>query len=81
MGPVNKMEFYVNQFNRILHNEDQDVPNDDLKNLLSDLNAEWIYSKDKYAKIDIELFPGNTLIQKFELFLAHYSSKDYVESS
>jgi hypothetical protein len=78
VGPVNKMEFYLNQFNSSV--EDDAVVNSDLKNLLCDLNAEWIYSKDKYVQVDIEFFPGNTLVQKFELFLAYYSTKDYVES-
>jgi mediator of RNA polymerase II transcription subunit 17 len=83
VGPVNRMEFYVNQFNNSTETEainkvlDSD---ENLKNLLGDLNAEWIYIKDNYTKVDIDTYPGFTAIQKFELFLAHYSNKDFIDS-
>ena len=78
------MELYVNQFN----SSSDDVAiskvlerDANLKNILGDLNAEWIYNKDNYSQIDVESYPGNTLIEKFELFLAHYSNKNFVDSS
>jgi len=74
------MELYVNQFNRS-EAPFTDANSVNLKNLLSDINAEWIFSKDKYAQIEIDSFPGYTLVQKFELFLAHYSTKDCVETN
>ena len=85
MGPVNKIELYVIQFNNSV-NESEAVSNalntnPNLKSLLGDLNAEWIYIKDNYIKIDILSYPGFTNIQKFELFLAHYSSVDFIEAS
>ena len=81
VGPVNNIELYVNQYNKPTDEViNKAMANDsNLKNLLGEINTEWIYIKDNYEKIDLGSYPGTTKIQKFELFLAQYSTSDYIE--
>jgi hypothetical protein len=77
IGPVNEIKTFVNQYNL---NPDENATQVDidqsLKNLLGNLNANWLTIKDNFTPVDIESYPGFTKIQKFELFLAHYSTVD-----
>ena len=39
---------------------------------------EWVYIKENFLPVDSNLFPGLTLIQKFELFLASFSTTKFI---
>jgi hypothetical protein len=76
VGPVNNIQIFINRynqekesaFNEIIDNDEQ------LQKILKDLNADWLYSKDKYEQIDILSYPGFTSMQKVELFFADHST-------
>lgn len=73
---VNKIEVYVNQYNP----SDSITPNDsEMKNLFENISLDWIFLKDKFRHIDLQQYPDFTDIQRFELFLAHYSTQNVVE--
>ena len=76
LGPVNEIQLYVNQYNCT---DEKNIEIDQsLKSLLGDSSANWLFIKDNFAPVDIESYPGFTKIQKFELFLAHYSTSEFV---
>jgi hypothetical protein len=54
--------------NEIIDNDEQ------LQKILKDLNADWLYTKDKYEEVDIACYPGFTSMQKVELFFADHST-------
>jgi hypothetical protein len=73
---VNNIQVFVNRynqekesaFNEIIDNDEQ------IQKILKDLNADWLYSKDKYEQVDILSYPGFTSMQKVELFFADHST-------
>lgn len=73
---VNKIQVYVNQYNASNGSTKVDP---DLKNLFGDLSVDWIFVKDNFTQVDLDYYPDFTVIQKFELFLAHYSTPNLVE--
>ena len=75
VGPVNRIELYVNQNNPSNDEANMDVS---LKNMLGDSNLDWIFTKDNFVKIDIDSYPALTKLQKYELALAHYSTIEIV---
>ncbi|CAF0980842.1 unnamed protein product [Brachionus calyciflorus] len=72
---TNKIQVYVNQYNT----SDGSKIDPELKNLFGDLSVDWLLVKDNYTQIDLDYYPDFTEIQKFELFLAHYSTPYLVE--
>lgn len=71
---VNQIEIYVFQYNTNTMNEYKD------DELTDDAGTdEWVYIKENYVKVDIEDYPGFTQIQKYELFLAHFSTNQYID--
>ncbi len=75
IGPVNEIKLYVNQYNLNSEESNSHIDVDQsLKNLLGNLNANWLTIKDNFTPVDIDNYPGFTKIQKFELFLAHHST-------
>jgi hypothetical protein len=46
----------------------------------SDDEFNWLHIKDKYTAIDINNYPGFTQIQKYELFLAHFSTAEHINN-
>lgn len=74
---MNDIQVYLNQYNVKISpatNVDQQ-----LKGLFGDLSVDWIFVKDNFTLINIDSYPGFTKMQKFELFLAHYSTNEIVE--
>jgi len=39
---------------------------------------EWVYIKENFLPVDINSYPGFTLIQKYELFLANFSTTKFI---
>lgn len=50
-----------------------------LKSLFGDMSVDWIFVKDNFNEIHLDSYPGFSLMQKFELFLAHFSTPDLIE--
>ena len=71
---VNQIELYVFQYSA---NTLNDYKEDDLADDAG--SDEWVYIKENYVKVDIDDYPGFTQIQKFELFLAHFSTNQYMD--
>lgn len=40
---------------------------------------EWVYVKENYTYVDIENYPGLTQIQKYELFITHFSTHENIQ--
>ena len=39
---------------------------------------DWVYIKENYVPVELDSYPGFTKIQKYELFLAHFSTSKFV---
>lgn len=39
---------------------------------------DWVYIKENYIPVSLDSYPGFTKIQKYELFLAHFSTPKFV---
>jgi hypothetical protein len=78
LGPVNHIELYVNQYGSGADGNNVQI-GENLKNLLGDLSANWLMIKDNFILVDLDTYPGFTKLQKFELFLAHYSTQNLIK--
>jgi hypothetical protein len=72
---VNDLQLFVNQYAFAEQTADSDT-GADLRSLIGDLNVNWLTLKDKFKPVDVNAYPGFTKIQKFELFLANYSTAE-----
>ena len=81
IGPVNAMQLYVNNYTvgqkkRVQNgdadngNEDGDENETDLAKVAKISNIDWVRVENDFMRVDINSYPGRSLIKKFELFLA-----------
>ena len=81
IGPVNTMQLYVNNYrvgdkkslqngNAQNGNDDGDEHEPDLAKIAKISNIEWVRVEKDFVRVDITSYPGRSLINKFELFLA-----------
>lgn len=68
---VNQIELYVFQYNSM-------KPEETNRNLAGS-TVDWVYIKENYTPVDINFYPGFTQIQKYELFLGHFSTSQYIK--
>jgi hypothetical protein len=76
VGPVNNIQIFINMYNQEKESTINEIIDNDeqLQKILKDLNADWLYTKDKYEEVDIACYPGFTSMQKVELFFADHST-------
>lgn len=73
---INRIEVFVNQYNP---SDSTNFCSSEAKNLFESIYIDWIFLKDTFKQIDLEQYPDFTDMQRFELFLAHYSTPDIIE--
>ena len=66
IASVNQIELYVLQY--------------ETKNNPEEANSgiDWTYIKENYSRVELDSYPGFTQIQKYELFLGHFSTRELI---
>ena len=68
---MNKIELFVFQY-------EASRPEDEASRRAAEIGLDWVHIEENYAAVDVDSYPGFTQIQKYELFLAHFSTSRYV---
>lgn len=79
MGPVNRIQLFVNQYNDDTGvNSSEQKIDSTLKSMLGEMVSVWLVAKNRFVSVDLNKYPGMTVMQKFELFLADYATPEPV---
>ena len=72
VATVNEIDLHVFQY------DDKDTKHVEPYSVENSSFEDWVYIKENYVPVDLTSYPGFTKIQKYELFLAHFSTPKFV---